>query len=342
MVKLSARTKDIEDITKEEVLSKITQERIFETYLGTEIILRKAFKSPLREDRNPSCSFYYNGNDMLYFRDFTEESPHDCFSLVCKIYRISFHEAVRKIAYDFDLIHKNPLDINTVKWEREKIKKRSPKSNERSIKVKKKPLTEVELRYFNKAGISKNTLEKFKVFRCEKLWIYGTLSYIYNKEDPAVVYHLGGYNYKVYFYRRDSRKFLCSTNKLQGYEELPDQGKALVITKSMKDVLTLYQAGISSIAPQSENQVINQEVMDELRQRFGKIYTLFDYDLTGVRVSNKYKRAYNTTPLFITQSKREVSLGMKDAFDYASTFGTSKLKNLLKYEAREKEKHYGK
>lgn len=57
-------------VTKEMILSKVSEEQLMEHYLG--IPVRKGlFKSPLRQDNNPTCAFYRNASGDLIFKDFS-------------------------------------------------------------------------------------------------------------------------------------------------------------------------------------------------------------------------------------------------------------------------------
>ena len=50
----------------------------------------------------------------------------------------------------------------------------------------------------------------------------------------------------------------------------------MVITKSMKDVMFLYEHGIPAIAPNSEGIIISDKQMQKLSKRFTKIIVFYD------------------------------------------------------------------
>ena len=56
-------------ITKELILQNISQEAIMEHYLGVHIG-KGLFRSPLRNDKKPTCAFYKNRSGDLIFKDF--------------------------------------------------------------------------------------------------------------------------------------------------------------------------------------------------------------------------------------------------------------------------------
>lgn len=57
------------NITKELILSKVSEETLMEHYLGIPV-KKGLFKSPLRQDSKPTCAFYRNRKGDLIFKDF--------------------------------------------------------------------------------------------------------------------------------------------------------------------------------------------------------------------------------------------------------------------------------
>ena len=58
---------------------------------------------------------------------------------------------------------------------------------------------------------------------------------------------------------------------IQGAHMLPKTGNVLVITKSLKDVMTLYEYGITAIAPCSENEFLTDVQYEKIKKRFKHI-----------------------------------------------------------------------
>lgn len=64
---------------------------------------------------------------------------------------------------------------------------------------------------------------------------------------------------------------------------LPKQGgDLLVITKSLKDVMCLYEYGITAIAPCSENEFLTNTQYQKVKSKFKHIALLWDNDYAGV------------------------------------------------------------
>jgi DNA primase len=73
---------------------------------------------------------------------------------------------------------------------------------------------------------------------------------------------------------------------------LPKTGDYLVVTKSLKDVMTLYSLGISAIAPISENCFLSESQYNRLKERFKYIILLYDNDRPGLRAMLSIKRKF--------------------------------------------------
>ncbi|MBQ0113513.1 MAG: toprim domain-containing protein [Bacteroidales bacterium] len=106
---------------------------------------------------------------------------------------------------------------------------------------------------------------------------------------------------------------------------LPKTGEYLVITKSLKDVMTLYQFGISAVAPISENTFISDTQMASLTNRFKTIVMFYDNDRPGLRAMiNNRKKFPNLIPLWIPWKYKA-----KDISDFYAKYKKDKLLSLI-------------
>ena len=111
-----------------------------------------------------------------------------------------------------------------------------------------------------------------------------------------------------------------STKTIQGYKQIPEKGKLLVITKSMKDTMLLDSLGIASLSPNSETQFISDKTLFELKERFKNIVLLYDSDRTGVKFMNKIKKQYPDLVICMIPRKYEA----KDISDFYQKYGKNK------------------
>lgn len=319
------------EITKNKILNKVSQEDIFRYYLGIEPVIGKKFCAPvvLRHDKHPTCTFKWFRGKLLY-RDWRESRPCDCFLIVQRLNSCDFGSALKIIAKDFGIANVNGIKKTITPLYNLRTPVQDESKTTSRLRVKRQGFTSTDAEYLKTHGITKHTCELFRCSSLERLWLNGRLVYQYDHRDPALLYHFGGYNYKIYFYQRHHGRFICNTTRIQGYYQLPNNGDFLVITKSLKDVMVLYEAGYNSIAPQSENQFIDDETMEKLEKRFKEIVTLFDFDHTGVMSANYYKRRFGIEPLFFTDGRFGTrDYGAKDPAEYVKKHSLKKFKEII-------------
>ena len=98
-------------IDKSYIYDNISQERIIEHYLG--ISPKKGlFRSPLRNDKTPTCSFYKNNKGDIIFNDFSGHFKGNCISIVMYKFNCSYSDALKIIANDFGLQSFNYIPKN--------------------------------------------------------------------------------------------------------------------------------------------------------------------------------------------------------------------------------------
>lgn len=316
-------------LTKDYILSKITQEQIFEYYLQVTVRTDVLYKAPAAirpDDSNPTCSFYYSNNGKLRFRDFAGYFWGDCFDVVAHVLRVSskdkrgFGVILDQIARDFR-IHKyagkgtidtgNTFDVREV------------------IKTKRKVLIQFQAREWNKkdadfwlaGNINSKLLTKGKVFPCLYIWINNQLIYNFLPKDPAYAYYFSPNDIKIYFPERDNYRFISNTSYLQGIDLIEPDNIGL-ITKSYKDVLSLKSFDLQAIAPSSETVPISPSEWSQVKYYCNHWFSLMDYDRTGILMARKLRNLYGIQPLFFSNykilQKQKAFLGARLANQYQS------------------------
>lgn len=326
-------------ITKSFILKRITQEQIFERYLGVEVQTRRQFCNPLRHDKNPTCNFSYHGK-KLRFRDWSYQRPLDCFDIVMKMHGLNYDQALKRIASDFDLANSSTDSNAIMKWK--EMKRAESKKTRTRIRVRLSDFTEQDREYLTSHGVYGEQCGKFNVKPIDRVWVRGNLIWGYHEQDPGIGYYLGKDEddmqlWKIYYYRRSSGiRFLCNNTKIQGWNQLPEKGDMVVITKSLKDVMALDYFGIPSIAPQGETTPIPDEKINELKNRFGIVRTLFDFDLAGVRAGQRIRKKHGIPTLFLTGGRFNTKdYGAKDFSDFVKYYGEQAARELI-YKQKQK------
>lgn len=316
-------------LTKELILSRFSEEQIMEFYLRIPI-KKGLFRSPLRRDKEPTCSFYRSGKGDLIFKDFATGQHLNVFGVVQSLFNCDYFEALKIIANDFGIVRDKSITRNPGKINSNPVQIKDKEMSKIQIEVQ--DFSELELKWWGKYGIDLNILKKFDVYSCKHLFLNGQLFAKSQQHCPIFGYYGKKYQglelWRCYFPKRTSFRFITNwpSKKIQGYDQLPKQGKLLVITKSMKDVMCLYSCGISACAPNSETQFVSDNVLDDLKQRFRHIVVLFDNDETGISFMNKLKKKH--PDLIYTWIPRHYNA--KDISDYYKEYGRKETLNLIK------------
>ena len=316
-------------ITKELILSRFSEEQLMEYYLHIPV-KKGLFRSPLRRDKQPTCSFYRNKSGTLIFKDFATGQHLNIFDVVQSIFRCDYFESLRIIANDFGIVrdnalHKNPgkINLNPIKIKDKEISK---------IQIEVQEFTDSELKWWGKYGISKDILKRFDVYSCKHIFLNDQLFAESQQHCPIFGYYGKKYQglelWRCYFPKRTSFRFITNwpSKKIQGYDQLPKKGKLLVITKSMKDSMCLYSCGITACAPNSENLFIPDKVLEDLKNRFENIVVLYDNDRPGLYNMAKIRKEHpELTYVFIPKR-----YGSKDISDFYKDHGRKETLNLIK------------
>lgn len=370
------RLEILPSLTKDYILSKISQEQIFEYYLHLKVETGYLMKSPsyIRTgDEDPTFSFYYSSNGKLRAQDFAGYFHGDCFDIVAYGLRLnandkkSFAVILNKIARDFRL-HKYQ-DSNFIESGR-------TTDNRETVKPRTKTIIEFSPREWNKidanfwwsGNIDRKMLSVGRVYPCERVFVNSQLVYEFLPKDPAYAYYFAPNEVKIYFPFRINYRFLSNTSYLQGIDILePDE--IGIITKSYKDVLSMKSFSVQAVAPSSEVVPVSKDDWLKLRYTCSHWFTLMDYDRTGIRMARKLRDMYGIQPLFFsrytplnkqwkdregnTHSGKYIGLDLtknyegftsvKDFFDYVKYYGkdsTVKLINKTKEQFQERFDEY--
>lgn len=333
-------------LTKDFILSRITQEQIFEKYLGIPVTDGLVI-SPLRaRDNNPTFSFKYSDNGKLRARDWAGYFWGDCFDVVAYLLHVDskskkgFGVILDQIARDFKL-HKyadsivetgNTFDVRDVST---KIK------NKTLITFQGRLWTKQDADFWKAGNMTKAGLEEGRVYPCLYIWVNNNLIYNFNPKDPAYAYYFTPSDIKIYFPLRETYRFIGNTSYLQGIDLLePDE--IGIITKSYKDVLAMRTFDLQPVAPSSESTPVSKDQWFKLKWTCSTWFTLMDFDRQGVVMSNKLRKLYPVQPLFFgsyhfpkfSNKHYKVFANVKDFYDFVKHYGkdaTYQLINEVKY-----------
>ena len=317
------------NITKQLLLKHNTQETYLEHYLGIPV-KKGLFKSPLRHDNTPTCSFYMGKQGDIIFKDFSGDFSGDFINVVMRLHGCSYYKALNIIANDFGIINKPNLPktnkqivISNTKFE---------KSDNTMIQIESQDFKNYELDWWKQYNIDLGLLNFYKVFSCKTVFLNGEIFSFSSKHNLTFGYYEGkdsNHNelWRIYFPNKKNYRFISNwkASVIQGYKQLPPTGHILIITKSLKDVMTLKSFGVNAIAPCSENLFISDKQLEKLQARFKQIYLFYDNDYAGITNMNKIRKKYNVKCLWIPRK-----YGVKDISDYCKRYGVTETNKLIR------------
>lgn len=296
-------------------LNYISELDVFRHYLGN-FRLGSVIKSPFREDKQPSFGVYpTKESGKLVYHDFSTNEYGGVIDFVRKIENMGFAEAINKI--------KGIVGRNTT------YTRPSYATVHNKIGIVRQQFTETDTKYWDSIFIQSSTLKKFNVFSISHYLFNGLVKGVYRISSPMFAYKINN-SFKIYrpFDVIQKWRTNCTIRDIQGYEQLPDQGDLLVVTKSLKDVMVLYELGYSAIAPNSESAIIPDDIMEELSKRFKTIIIFFDNDEAGQKGSNNFIEHFDELNLrnFFIDLKYEV----KDISDFIQRYKFEETQKFLR------------
>lgn len=335
-------------LTRAYILQRVSEEEIMEFYMHVPVneitLTGNSFTSPMREDTNATCNYYYavssrTGQQRLKFRDWNGSFHGDTFDVASHFTRIKintsqgFNLLLHKIAYDFK-IHKYSDNNERIKLELA-VQEYHKRESLRIFKVIPRSWNGFDKKYWwDRFGISSEILKAGRVIPVQELQIEGkdgyfNTAYRYFSKDPAFAYYGGKFEgitlWRIYLpLRKKGSRFLSNSAFLQG-TNLVQPAKIGIITKSLKDVLVYRSLGFIAIAVPSETYLMTKDEYFDFAKNFDIVFTNFDYDRTGIRLANKYKKIHKCFPLMFTKGNhKQPDFGVKDMSEFRETYGKEK------------------
>ena len=320
------KAKELTDpITLEYILSKVTEYDIYAHYLG-QFKVGMIYNSPFRKDKNPSFGIFYSKKSkQLLFKD---HGTGECGNVIkfVQLYtgKTNYNDILQDIVAKLNITSETRLDSS----------KQYIPSTETVIGVVRQEFTDIDIKYWNQFNISTKTLKKFNVNSIKYYLCNGIVKGIYKPENPMYAYKVYN-NFKVY--RPLGDKYTKWRNNLteydvQGYEQLPKKGDVCIITKSLKDVMCLYEMGIPAISPSSESTWLQDTVLEDVLKRFKRVLICFDRDSPGMRNLRKISLKTGLNGLIMHKKFKA-----KDISDAIKANGFDKVKEYI-YAEIDKEK----
>lgn len=269
---------------------------IFEHYLtlperlhGQDVKIKSVFNS---NDTNPSFYVYHSKTSNRYkFKDFSTDRQGDCVELVKELFNmVSRADSVIKIINDYNEF----LATTDGNYQLENFEVQE-RYHVDSFSLRN--WTDIDQKYWMRYSIGSKLLEDFNVQPLD--------SFVFKRaEEQLVIKRIGIYGffrgdgslYKIYQPLAKNKKFIKVADYIQGTDQLKFDKPYLIICSSLKDVMAFTRLGFKNaeaIAPDSENTMIPEHIIESYKQKYDTVCTLFDNDEAGIRAMLKYKDAYD-------------------------------------------------
>lgn len=284
------------------ILSKVSDYDIYDYYLPDYTPGKGCTNSPLRQDGIPSFGVFYADRYGIWIhKDLKTGEIGNCFTFVRDLFSYgTYNEALLRIAKDFGITESN------VSMKQKVVPKPSSSYGKITINVFERQYKDYDIQYWNQFAITKDVLDLYNV----KAVNYLTFNSDYSTWSSPITKYTYAYpelkdgilTYKIYQPFNKEKKWINNykPGTHSGYEQLPSTGDILIITKSMKDVMSIYgTTGMSAIAVQSESASMKQEVFEEYKSRFTELRLLFDNDDAGKNLSKKFSDKYGISEIIL-------------------------------------------
>lgn len=304
-------TKTAVTVSIKDLLDKLDDYDIYSYYIG-EFKVGKLFNSPLRSnDKNPSFAIFKGTNGGLFFKDHGSGEGGNALKFI-KIYKgIQTRDRLEQEL--LRIVRKTNPNSGIVK----RTYSNSVGSGQTDIGIVRQPFTEVDKQYWKQFHISQDTLKLFQVFSIKYFLCNRVVRGTYKESSPM-------YAYKVFdkfkIYRPLASKYTkwrtnLTNRDVQGLAEIPKEGgNLLIITKSLKDVMCLYEMGYNAIAASSETTFIPEDILQSLRSKWKHIVIIYDRDKTGMLEARKYSKQYKLDAIFVHKrfKAKDISDAIRD------------------------------
>ena len=309
-------------------LNDLPREWVFEHYLnlkekliGQDVKMLSAFNP---KDKVPSMFIYHDSAVGFYkFKDFSSGNQGDGLKLVEALFNLpSRAHATSKVLSDYQEFVNNNQPCETREFKiHDKFK---------VVDYEMRHWNTLDQQYWMRYKIGSKLLEHYNVsalqyFTMEKTDDHGTIvSFKFERPYIYGYFRNDGSLYKIYMPKNLDKKFIKVENYVQGVDQLTFEKEYLIIASSLKDLMAFQKLKITNaecIAPDSENTMIGEVVMNKLSKQYKSVIVLFDNDEPGIKAAERYKLKYGFNHVTLVMEK--------DLSDSIEKHGIDKTRGML-------------
>lgn len=313
-----------------DILERVDEYTLYCFYLGYQPMIGAKYHSPIRralglpDDDNPSFGIYESTSRVFVTHEFVwkdgavgTSGAGDIFKMIQLMYRYKTkREAMIKVMADFKIGgHVN--DDKPVMQPVEKVYMEPA-----NITIGERPFKSTDLYYWRKFNVTKPLLERYFVSAVSKYWLVESQVTPKFPKGPCYAYRIWD-KYQLYFPQEiKHRKFRNDWTEacVPGYLQLEYNSPLLIITKAMKDVMTLRSLGYEAISPRGENILVPKECIALMKRKYERILVLFDNDMKHKGAEYEFKKVY-------VPKLKDTD---KDVSDFCNNHGAQKTAEMLR------------
>ena len=269
------------------IYSGIKEYFIYYKILQFDFELKKAYKSPYRQDTKPSFAIYRSDKEgfEFFWKDFGDNKKGNIIDLYMLCYNKNKSDSIEAI----------------LEADYSNISEFIVKDNITNIRIASRKFTEEELKYWSDINVEPHLLKLFNVSAFDNFYVNINQYMPFYYKEMSFAYKYNN-RYQLYFPTNEKKKFVNEWDNTMIIGEgvignLDLFSSTLIITKSYKDMLCLISMGYASLAVRSENIFCD---FSKFNSKFKNILILFDND--GKHIGNKYPY-----PLLQLKSAKDIS-----------------------------------
>lgn len=312
--------------TPKEIRAVVKDTAVAAYYLNINSIPAK-MNSPLRRDERPSLGIFSPDGESVWFKDFGTGETGDIYTLLMKMWHTDYKGVCERVYKDFKIGRTEP------QLKRRNTYKSARVTSKSDLRVKIRDWQTHDKEYWESYGVTIEQLKYAEVYPISHKIIYkGNDRFVYGADKYAYAYvehKEGKTTLKVYQpFNKQGFKWSSKHDKsvISLWTKVPQKGEILCICSSLKDALCLWaNTGIPAIATQGEGYSMSESAIKSLKERYGKIYILFDNDEAGIIDGEKLSKTTGFTNLVLPKIN-----GAKDISDlYKSLKNKNQFKTII-------------
>lgn len=328
--------------------NNVSDYEIFNHFIGGSFKIGKGSNCPYRVDMDPSLTVFQptkirmDRPDALLFKDMATGVKGDVIKFVKKVANYQYGYNLKNIRDVVTFLNRE-MQLELFKNDfmgREKLTYNIV-SEPKEIKIVSRPFTIYDRKFWSALNVFEDLLSEYNVKSIKYLLDPETNHILRTFRSTQLVYaYLIWDKLKLYQPLADKEfKFRnnCPSNDIryyQGYKQLKGFD-TLILTKSMKDVLTIVSHGlqVDALAPHSETAEITDKAIEILSTSYKKIIVLYDFDLAGVKLVNNIRKRTDWIIEWVDTKRVMVNNRMKvinkDISDLTINKGIKQARNFL-------------